>query len=189
MLAGNIMPPSAPRAAAAASAFWPLCTPRSARHAGEVDQLLLHLAGVEAQLRAGEMIAVVVVLGGRERVAVAPLLDALGDGAAALVVDADAGLLGLDDQPLLDRGVVLHRAVAVEVVGRDVEQHADGRLQRRRQVDLERRQLDHVERGRTAADRAPGSACRCCRPSARRGRRPSADARSAPWSSTCRWCR
>ena len=33
----------------------------------------------------------------------------------------------LGDQPLLDRRVVLHRAVPVEMVGRDVEQHADRR--------------------------------------------------------------
>ena len=37
------------------------------------------------------------------------------------------------------------RAVPVEVVGRDVEQHADARRERRRQLDLERRHLDDVD--------------------------------------------
>ena len=69
-------------------------------------------------------------------------------------------------QPRLEAGVVLHGAVAVEMVGRDVEQDADGRLQRRRQLDLERGHFDHVACGRWPAAAAPGSRCRCCRPSA-----------------------
>jgi hypothetical protein len=45
----------------------------------------------------------------------------------------------------LERGVVLHAAVPVEMVGRDVEQHADRGAERRRQLDLERRHLDDVD--------------------------------------------
>ena len=61
------------------------------------------------------------------------------------------------------------RPVPVEVVRRDVEQHADRRRQRRRQIDLERRHLDDVDSGRAPAAPAPGSPCRYCRPSARPG--------------------
>ena len=70
---------------------------------------------------------------------------ALGDRAAHRVVDADHGAARLRYQPLLDRRIVLHRAVPVEVIGREVEQDADGRRERRREVDLERRALDHVD--------------------------------------------
>ena len=55
-------------------------------------------------------------------------LDAVGGRLAPVVVDADdrgAVALHAGDQPLLDRGVVLHGAVAVEMVRRDVEQDAD----------------------------------------------------------------
>ena len=49
------------------------------------------------------------------------------------------------DQARLEAGVVLHGAVPVEVVGRDVEQHADAGRERGRQLDLERRHLDDVD--------------------------------------------
>ena len=55
------------------------------------------------------------------------------------------GCAALRDQARLEAGVVLHGAVPVEVVGRDVEQHADAGRQRGRQLDLERRHLDHVD--------------------------------------------
>ena len=71
--------------------------------------------------------------------------DPVGDGLRRLVVDGDHGRAGIGDQTLLDRGIGFERAVAVEVVGRDVEQHADGRIEARRQVDLEGRALDHME--------------------------------------------
>ena len=70
---------------------------------------------------------------------------ALGDVAAPVVVLADDDALRGLDQARLQRRIVLHGAVAVEVVGRDVEQHADAGRQRRRQLDLERRHLDHVD--------------------------------------------
>ena len=48
------------------------------------------------------------------------------------------------DQPLLDRRVILQRAVAVEMVFGDVEQDADRGIEARREIDLERRALDHM---------------------------------------------
>ena len=48
------------------------------------------------------------------------------------------------DQTFLDRGIVLQRAVTIDVVLADVEQNADRRIERRREVDLVGRHLDHV---------------------------------------------
>ena len=88
-------------------------------------------------------------------------------------------------------GVVLHRAVPVEMVGRDVEQDADARRRatargrsgrtstRRHARGRRRRRLEREDRR-----------CRCCRPSARRSPAVAQrGARSAPSWSTCRWCR
>ena len=56
-------------------------------------------------------------------------------------------------------GVVLHGAVAVEMIGRQIEQDAGGRIDRRRQVDLVGRALDHVEAlGRRRIERHDGAA-------------------------------
>ena len=62
-----------------------------------------------------------------------------------VVVDPDDGEIGRGDEPLLDRRVVLHRPVPVEMVRRDVEEDADRRPQARREVDLERRHLDDMD--------------------------------------------
>ncbi len=51
-------------------------------------------------------------------------LQPLGDLRAPGIVDADDGRLAAGHQPLLDRSVVLHGAVAVEMVGRQIEQDA-----------------------------------------------------------------
>ena len=97
---------------------------------------------------------------------------ALGDVAAPVVVLADDGVRRMRDQAGLEAGVVLHGAVPVEVVGRDVEQHADAGRERRGQLDLERGHLDDVDAilGRRLEIR--GWLCRCCRPSARPCRQP-----------------
>ena len=101
-------------------------------------------------------------------------LDAVGRGLAPVVVDADDGravLLHAGDQPLLHRRVVRQRAVTVEVVLADIDQDADRRIERRREVDLIGRHLDHVQRGPGRAARATGSRCRYCRRAGRRNRR------------------
>ena len=72
-------------------------------------------------------------------------LEPVGDGSAPVVVDDDDRARRLGDEPLLDPGVAVEGAVAVEVVGRDVEENADRRVDARRKVDLERRALDDVE--------------------------------------------
>jgi hypothetical protein len=62
--------------------------------------------------------------------ALAGALEPVGDVAAPAVVDADdRGALRLHagDQPLLHRGVMLERAVAVDMVLADIEQDADAR--------------------------------------------------------------
>ena len=53
--------------------------------------------------------------------------------------------LGARHQALLDRGVVVQRPVAIEMIGRDVDQRADARRQRRGEIDLERRAFDDVD--------------------------------------------
>ena len=74
-------------------------------------------------------------------------------------------------QPRLDGGVIFHAAVAVEMIFRDVEQNADGGVQRGREIDLIGRNLQHVDAAAARTARAPAPARRYCRPSARRGRR------------------
>ena len=69
----------------------------------------------------------------------------LGDAGADVVIDADDGDIGLGDEPLLDRGIILHRPVAVEMIDGDIEQHAEGRIERGREIDLERRAFDHMD--------------------------------------------
>ncbi len=54
-------------------------------------------------------------------------------------------MLRVRHEAALQLGVMLHGAVAVEVVGGDVEEHAHGRGQRRGELDLERRHLDDVD--------------------------------------------
>ncbi len=70
--------------------------------------------------------------------------DPLGDRRAPFVIDRDDRRRGRRDEPLLDAGVCRHGAMPVEMVGRDVEEHADGRIERRREIDLEGRALDDV---------------------------------------------
>ena len=67
------------------------------------------------------------------------------DGVAIGVVDADERDFRARDQPLLDRGVMLHRPVAIEMVRRQIDQYADRRRQRRREIDLERRTFDDMD--------------------------------------------
>ena len=74
-------------------------------------------------------------------------LEPVGDLRAVAVVDADDRRLAAGHQPLLDRGIVLHRAVAVEMVGRQVEQDAGRRIDRRREVDLVGRAFDDIVAG------------------------------------------
>ena len=49
------------------------------------------------------------------------------------------------DQALLDRGIMFQRAVAIDMVFADIEQDADRGIERRREVDLVRRHLDHMD--------------------------------------------
>ena len=94
--------------------------------------------------------------------ALASLLDAVGDRLAQIVVDAHdraAAILHARDQPLLDRRIVRERAVAVEVILGDVEQDADRRIERGREIDLERGALDDVHApGRRRLEREDGGA-------------------------------
>ena len=49
------------------------------------------------------------------------------------------------EHPRLDGGIILHRAVAVEMVGRDVGEDAGIGLEARHQIDLKRRQFKHID--------------------------------------------
>ena len=74
-------------------------------------------------------------------------LEAIGGVACVDVVDADhrgAVLLDLGHQQGLERGVILHAAVTVQMIGRYVQENADGGAQRRRQIDLVGRDFEHV---------------------------------------------
>ena len=55
-----------------------------------------------------------------------------------VIVDGDDHRFRAHNQALLDLGVLRKRAVPVDVVGRDVQQHTDCRTKRRRKIDLER---------------------------------------------------
>ncbi len=68
----------------------------------------------------------------------------VGRCACPIVVDADHRSIGICDQPLLDGGVILHRAMAVEVIFRHVKQNTDGGFQRGREIDLVGGNLQHV---------------------------------------------
>ncbi len=66
--------------------------------------------------------------------ALAGLLDPVGGVAAPSVVDADdRGALRLHagDQTLLHRGIMFERAVTIDMVFADIEQDADGGIERR----------------------------------------------------------
>ena len=79
--------------------------------------------------------------------ALARLVEAVGDVAAPAVIDADNGgslRLHAGDQPGFYSRVILQRAVAIDVILADVEQNADGGIERRRKIDLVRRHLDHM---------------------------------------------
>ena len=63
--------------------------------------------------------------------------------------------------------------VAVEMIGREVGEHADLRLEVRAVVQLERRELErHPRRRRGSAARRRRAASRCCRRPSRRARSP-----------------
>src|SRR6202022_2340823 len=73
------------------------------------------------------------------RYAPACLFDPVGAVAAPTVIDADdrgATILHPGDQPLLHRGIMFERAVAVDMIFANIEQDADGRIERRAQIDL-----------------------------------------------------
>ena len=93
------------------------------------------------------------------------------------------------DQPLLDRRIVLHGPVPVEMIRRDIEQDADRRRERGRKIDLERRALDDVDSDPGPAARATGRPCRYCRPLHVAAGIAQDVCDRAPSSSTCRWCR
>ncbi len=87
------------------------------------------------------------ILHGDAHHALAGLIEAVGDVAAPAVVDADDGSalrLHAGDQARLHRGVMLQRAVAIDMVFADIEQNADGRIERGREIDLVGRHLDHM---------------------------------------------
>ena len=71
-------------------------------------------------------------------------LEPVGDRLRAVIVDRDDCRSRCGHQPLLDGGVARQRAVAVEVIGRDVEEDADARVDAGRKIDLKRRALDHM---------------------------------------------
>ena len=74
-------------------------------------------------------------------------VEPIGNRAAPVVVDADdrgAVLRHAGDQAFLDRRVMLHRAVAVEMIFGEIDQDADRRIERGREIDLIGRALDDV---------------------------------------------
>ncbi len=81
------------------------------------------------------------------------------------VVDADHRLPARRDQPLLDGGVVLERAVPVDVVGREVEERAHLRPSSPVQDRSGRTNTPPPRCRPPDRDRAPAG--RCCRPPAR----------------------
>src|SRR3569623_2148078 len=67
---------------------------------------------------------------------------------AKIVIDADnrgAATLHADDEALLHFGIILDAAVAIDVIFRDVEQYADARIERWREIDLVGRHLNDMD--------------------------------------------
>ena len=140
-----------------------LCIVASAQggDAGEVgdDTCALWPAICKADSIAVDEIAVCLAPARQRPVRLAGSLPLRCDRSTDVVIDAHERGLGVGNKPLLDGGVVLERAVAIEMIGRDVQQHANRRRQRRRQVDLERRHLDDVNAVRCGRrERQDGSA-------------------------------
>ena len=71
----------------------------------------------------------------------------IGNLLAKRIIDTDHRQTGLLHQPLFDRRIQGHRAVAVEMVGGQIGQNPDSRRQRRSQIDLEGRTFDHMHAG------------------------------------------
>ena len=137
--------PSVRAAAKAKAAFWPLCAPRSARAARKIDRrrgLSARHNAMFADPDVGErrLLPEIAMTRGAPARALQPGIDC----AAGLVVDADQRDVGLGDQALLDRRVARKIAVPIEMVGRDVDQQADARRQRGREIDLVGRALDDM---------------------------------------------
>ena len=92
-------------------------------------------------------------------------------GSSALSTAQSAADLVLED-PRLGRGVLLDAGVPIEVVGREIEQHRDPRMER-----LDRSRAESCwPRSRESCSRskprpARSARCRCCRRPARRARR------------------
>src|SRR4029079_4432183 len=66
-------------------------------------------------------------------------LNSITRRASVRVVNIDdrrAGLLNIRSEAFLDRGIAFHRAVAIEMIFRDVQQDSDSRFQRRCKIDL-----------------------------------------------------
>ena len=70
------------------------------------------------------------------------------NGRGVIVIDASdhlAVLRRLPEKPRLDGGIIVHAAMAVDMIGRQVGQDADIRRQARRQVDLEAGHFQHID--------------------------------------------
>ena len=90
------------------------------------------------------------------------------------VVDIDhrgAARLHVRRKALLDGRVVFNASVPIDVIFGDVEKNADGRPERRREINLIRGHFEHIGASRARTAEAPAPALRYFRPSARRVRR------------------
>ena len=113
--------------------------------AGDVGQRLGPAAAGAHQQRPLGVIAVRKRrLGGNAHHRLSGGLEPVRDRPAPGIIDADYGDIAAAHQPLLDLGVVLHGAVAVEVIRREVEQDTDARMDRGRKVDLVGGALDDI---------------------------------------------
>lgn len=72
-------------------------------------------------------------------------LDAVGNQRRMAVIHTDDSRLTTRHQPFFDVGIMLHRAMPIEMVRREVKQNAGSRIDRRRQIDLVGRALDYIE--------------------------------------------
>ena len=99
-------------------------------------QSMLRIMGAAQQIRSAV---------GDRRHRFSPPQQAAEHGAAMIVVDAQHHMIGARDEPLFHRRIVVHGSMAINVVGGDVDQHADARRQRWREIDLERRTFDHMD--------------------------------------------
>ena len=118
------------------------------------------------------------------------ILDTHGNFSAPLVINADHCRISrilFGKHSRLDRRVIFHGAVTIQMIRRQIDQNPHIRFQTGHQVNLKRRKLENID---AVLHRRPHEECRCANISAH-VHITAGDleryARSRPWWWTCHW--